>query len=99
MTKLGLPKEPNDWSVDDVVKWVKSILHQDDQDEAEKLRGQKVRGTSLLEMTKIDLEAGIKIFGGYGIPGGPATNLIKAIEGLKTPKGKPFSFLDWTFDS
>ena len=37
-------------------------------------------------MTKIDLER-------YGIPGGPATNLMTAIEALKkqsaTPQGKP----------
>jgi len=67
-----------DWDIDDVFNWAKEITK--DQEEAEKLRAQKVDGESLLTLTKTDL-----VNHPYNIVGGPAAKLAIAIEKLKSP--------------
>jgi hypothetical protein len=75
VTELGLPKDPKTWTTDQVCKWALTVPDVEEAD-AQLIKKQRITGASLLAMTKIDLER-------CGIPIGPATNLIKAIESLK----------------
>lgn len=68
--------DPETWSVEDV-QWAETFV---DREDAVKLRRQKVDGSALLDMTKEELKS-------YGIPGGPATKLVKAIKALICGKG------------
>ena len=77
-----LGQNPLEWSVDDVVYWATNVVKIDEED-AEKLRSQKIKGTSLQEMTKEDFER-------CGIPIGPAAELIKEIRHL-FPSSQPSS--------
>eukprot|EP01125_Pyxidicula_operculata_P008967 TRINITY_DN2962_c0_g3_i2.p2 TRINITY_DN2962_c0_g3~~TRINITY_DN2962_c0_g3_i2.p2 ORF type:complete len:121 (+),score=28.81 TRINITY_DN2962_c0_g3_i2:77-439(+) len=71
------------WIVDDVVDWAKSKDGADiDEEYAEKLRQQKIKGKSLLTCTKEKFER-------WGIPGGPACDLFSAIpRGTNLAKNK-----------
>jgi len=74
-------KSVDQWSIDEVYGWAKV---QTDEEEANKLRTQKVNGRALLTLTKDDL-----LKEPYKILGGPASNLAEAIEKLKTPIAPP----------
>lgn len=63
-----------EWSMDDVISWALQVVKLERR-HAEKLREQEIKGPSLLEMSRVDLER-------YGIPGGPAAELMKAIREL-----------------
>jgi hypothetical protein len=69
------------WTVEQVVTWAKRDVKLDEED-AEKLRKQKVDGATLIEMAKLEQDKLIVQLERYGIPGGPATKLAAAIKGL-----------------
>jgi len=73
VSKLDLPHDPKTWTIDEVYKWAANIIK---PGHAQKLKTQEIDGSSLLEMTKLDLDR-------CGLPVGPATNLIQEIEKLK----------------
>ncbi len=72
----GLNADPRKWSIDDVVRWAQERVGLDEED-AMRLKGQKIHGKSLFGMTEEKFQL-------CGIPGGPATKLMMAIEELKS---------------
>eukprot|EP01125_Pyxidicula_operculata_P008963 TRINITY_DN2962_c0_g1_i4.p2 TRINITY_DN2962_c0_g1~~TRINITY_DN2962_c0_g1_i4.p2 ORF type:complete len:111 (+),score=23.16 TRINITY_DN2962_c0_g1_i4:1466-1798(+) len=69
-----------DWSVEDVVGWAKSKDGADiDEEDAEKLRKQKIKGKTLLYCTE-------EKFQRWGIPIGPSLDLFSAVSQLKEIK-------------
>jgi hypothetical protein len=66
------------WTVDEAFEWAKKLT---DEEEAKKLRSQKVDGQVLLTLAEE------KLVKGYGILRGPATKLEIAIKALQTPSG------------
>jgi hypothetical protein len=73
------PNRVNLWTSKEVFQWAKIIT---DEEEATKLRNQKVDGEVLLTLTKEELRS-------LSIPLGSATKLASAITKLKSPKGIP----------
>jgi len=82
-------KKYYEWSVDDVAKWAAREV-KFDHDDTVKLRGQKIDGASLPSLSKLDLER-------YGIPGGPASKLVAAVNKLMALEGFLLSFWDLFF--
>lgn len=87
-TKLGLNKDPNKWSPDDVKAWTKAIFESVPYFAglAEKLstalKDDYVDGGALLDL---NYERLTDKTGNYCFPGGHANRLLKAIESLKNP--------------
>ena len=77
ITKTAKPFR--EWTVDEVFEWVKQLT---DTEEAKKLKDQKVRGSSLLRLSKDELQAPP-----YNVLGGSATDLMAALEERKTSGG------------
>ncbi len=76
--KLALPEDPKKWTIDQVCEWASTVI---ESEHAQKLKPQEIDGSSLFLMTKLGFES-------CGIPGGPATNLMNAIEKLKPQSQK-----------
>eukprot|EP01102_Stenamoeba_stenopodia_P000347 TRINITY_DN1031_c0_g3_i3.p1 TRINITY_DN1031_c0_g3~~TRINITY_DN1031_c0_g3_i3.p1 ORF type:complete len:512 (-),score=84.70 TRINITY_DN1031_c0_g3_i3:401-1936(-) len=68
-------KPMSEWSVEDVYEWSRQFL---DEEDAEKLRKQKIKGSSLIQVTEERLQS-------YGLLGGPSMDLLSAINGIKLP--------------
>jgi len=73
-TTTELPVDPKSWTIDHVYQWAVDIVKFDPED-AQKLKTQKIRGSSLPGMTREELKS-------YGIPGGPAFDLSEEIRKL-----------------
>jgi len=74
--------KPVDWNVDEVYNWALSIKNLLEED-AQKLKVNRVTGESLLTLTETKL-----VNHPYNIAGGPAASLALAIEKLKSPSEK-----------
>jgi len=74
VTTTELPGDPKTWTIDQIYQWAVDIVKIDPED-AQKLKSQKITGHSLSEMT-------YEKFVSYGIPGGPASSLVKEIRTL-----------------
>ncbi len=81
VSKLALPEDPKKWTIDQVCEWASTVIK---SEHAQKLKPQEIDGAALLGMN-------YEKFREYGIPGGPATNLIEAIKTLNPQnQGKLF---------
>ena len=86
ISSILVSKPVAEWSVEEVYEWAVRLL---DEEEAQKLRVQKVDGATLLIWSeKYEEEKIEEKLRSYGIAGGPASKLASAIKALSaSPTG------------